>query len=312
MVVVAGSLSFDFVMNFPGRFADQIMPEKIHILNLSFLAERLNKNFGGTAANIAYGLSLLGEKAAILAPAGRDFGAYRRFLKKSGVLTKYIKVYKSEFTSNYFAVVDQSDNQIGGFYAGAMSKTGRLSLKKITEPVDFVIISPTDPQAMVKLATECQEMGLPYLFDPGMQLPRLSASELARGAYGAKILIGNDYEVGLMLKRLGLTKKRLLRKVGILVTTLAERGSLIETLEKKIKVAPGRPKNTSDPVGAGDSYRAGFMAGFLKDLDLKTCGQMGSISAVYTVEKVGTTTHCFTRGEFCDRYKRNFKKELVF
>jgi len=171
MIVVIGSLSFDFVMNFPGKFADQILPEKIHQINLSFLTEKLNKNYGGTAANIAYNLALLGEKPAILSPAGKDFVPYRFFLKKNGVETKYIKVYKNDFTANYFAVVDQTDNQIGGFYAGAMAKADQLSLKKIKEPLDLVIISPTQPEAMVKFAQECQQLKIPYLFDPGMQLP---------------------------------------------------------------------------------------------------------------------------------------------
>lgn len=311
MIVVVGSLSFDFVMNFPGKFADQILPEKIHILNLSFLTEKLNKNFGGTAANIAYTLALLEEKPAILSVAGKDFGSYRQFLKRSGIETKYIKIYRNYFTSNYFAVVDRSDNQIGGFYTGAMSKTGSLSLKAIRQPIDFVIISPTDPAAMIKFAKECQELNLPYLFDPGMQLPRLTGSQLNRGITGARILIGNDYEIGLLQRKTGLGKKTLLKKVKILVTTLAEKGSLIETGRKTIEVKVAKPLKVCDPVGAGDAYRAGFVVGFRKNLDLETCGQMGAVAAVYTVEKYGTTSHRFTRGEFCDRFERNFRKKLI-
>jgi len=310
MIIITGSLAFDFIMNYPGRFADQIIPEKIHILNLSFLTEKLNKNLGGTAGNIAYNLSLLRKKTAILATAGKDFGLYKKFLSKSGVLTKYIKIIEDDYTSNYFAVVDQSDNQIGGFYSGAMAKAKTLSLRTIKEKIDFVVISPTDPEAMIKFAKECKQLKIPYLFDPGMQLPRLSREQLQKGVFGAEILIGNDYEINLSQKKLKLNKRSLLTKVKILITTLAEKGSLIETKKKTIKIKTAKPKEICDPVGAGDAYRGGFIAGYTNGLNLKTCGQMGAVCAVYTVEKYGTTTHKFSKKQFCQRYKNNFGKTL--
>jgi len=312
MIVVIGSLAFDYVMNFAGRFADQIVPEKIHLINLSFLTDKLNKNFGGTAANIAYNLSLLENKVAILAPAGKDFANFKAFLKSSGVLTKYIKIDKKTFTSNYFAIVDSLDNQIGGFYSGAMAKTSSLSLLNIKEKIDFVIISPTEPKAMLKFAKECQTLKIPYLFDPGMQLPRLTNRQLLSGILRAEILIGNDYEIGLIQKKLKLNKKALLRKVNIIITTLASKGSIIEAKNKKIKIKAAKPISTIDPVGAGDAYRAGFITGFLKNLNLSTCGMIGSLVAVYTVEKQGTTIHKFTKKQFCDRFKRNFNQPLKF
>jgi adenosine kinase len=312
MILVTGSLAFDFIMNFSGRFADQIMPEKIHILNLSFLTEKLHKNFGGTAGNIAYNLSLLGQETAIMASAGKDFGTYKQFLKRSQVEVSYIKVIKNDFTANYFAVVDKSDNQIGGFYAGAMSWDEKLSFKspKLLKTLEFVIISPTVPQAMIKFAQECQKLNIPYMFDPGMQLPRLTLNQLRDGISGAKILIGNDYEVSLILKKLKFNKKQLLKKDKILITTLAEKGSLIETKNKSTVIKAAKPKAVVDPVGAGDAYRAGFIAGYQKEFDLETCGQMGAVTAVYTVEKYGTTTHHFSRKQFCGRFKENFGKEL--
>lgn len=312
MVVVAGSLAFDFVMNFPGRFSEHIMLEKIHVLNLSFLTERLNKNFGGTAGNIAYNLALLGEKPIVLSTAGKDFRPYKKFLAKSGVNTRYIKIVRDDFTSNYFAVVDKLDNQIGGFYAGAMLEDKKLSFKKIREIIDFVVISPTEPEAMINFAEQAQRLAIPYLFDPGMQLPRLEKAELMQGVSGAKILIGNDYEISLIQKKLNFGKKELLKKVDILITTLAEKGSIIETQERVLRVKAARPFNTCDPVGAGDAYRAGFLKGFLLNFDLKTCGQMGAVAAVYTVEKYGTTTHRFTREQFCKRYRNNYKEILQF
>jgi adenosine kinase len=311
MIVVAGSLSFDYIFNFPGKFKDHILPEKIHLLNLSFLTDKLNKNLGGTAGNISYNLSLLGEKALILAPAGKDFGPYQSFLKKAGIETKYIKRYKNDFTSNYFALVDQRDNQIGGFYAGAMAKADKLFLEKVKEPINLVVISPTKPEAMIKLAQEAQKKDLAYVFDPGMQLPRLSKIQLLKGIRGAEILIGNDYEISLIRKKSNLSKEQLLGKVKILITTLAEKGSLIETQKKKIKIKAAKAKNVSDPVGAGDAYRAGFAAGYLRGLDLGTCGQMGAVTAVYTVEKYGTMTHKFTKGQFEKRYYRNFYDKIT-
>ncbi len=311
MIIVTGSLSFDYIFNFPGKFKDHILAEKIHLLNLSFLTDKLNKNLGGTAANISYNLSLLGEQSIILATAGKDFAPYKRFLKKAGIETKYIKTYKNDFTSNYFALVDQRDNQIGGFYAGAMTKAKTLSITKMTGPIDLVVISPTEPKAMVKFVNECQQLKLPYLFDPGMQLPRLTKSELLKGINKAEILIGNDYEISLMRKRTNLTKRQLLSKVKILITTLAERGSLIETQKKKIKIKAAKPKNVSDPVGAGDAYRAGFVAGYLRGYNLRTCGQMGSVAAAYTVEKYGTMTHRFTKKEFEKRYYHNFYAKIT-
>jgi len=310
MILVTGSLAFDFIMNFPGRFSDHIMPEKIHILNLGFLTDRLRKNFGGTAANTAYNLVLFGEETAILATAGRDFTSYKKFLKKNRVETKYIKIYRNTFTSNYFAVVDQSDNQLGGFYSGPMEKADRLSVKDVKENINFAIIGPTSPAAIFKFSKECQKMDIAYLFDPGVQIPRLNKRQLLSGVAGAKILIANDYEVALLLRKIGLTKRALLKKVEILITTLAEKGSIVETENKAVKIRAARPKNTCDPVGAGDAYRAGFLAGYLRGFDLKTAGQIGSVCAAYTVEKYGTTTHRFTKKEFEKRYKENYGGEI--
>lgn len=307
MIIVVGSLAFDQIMDFPGRFSEAIMPDKIHMINLSFLTDTLSKNFGGTAGNIAYNLSLLGTNTAVLSSCGKDFLAYKNFLDKSGVKTAYINECSDLFTSNYFVVVDKSDNQIGGFYSGAMARDKSLSLDCIKEKIELVIISPTDPEAMIKFARECQQKKIPYMFDPGMQLPRLSNNQLEQGINNAEILIGNDYEMALIQKRLKLTSQELLKKVKILITTLGEKGSIINN---KIKIGTAKPKKIIDPVGAGDAYRAGFTAGFLKDLDLKTCGEMGATTACYTVEKQGTTTHSFTKKEFYDRFKDNFGGDI--
>ena len=188
-----------------------------------------------------------------------------------------------------------------------MNHSSELTLDTISEPVDFLIIAPDLPKTMIKLAQEAMEKKIPYLFDPGMQLPRLTNQELEEGIRGATILIGNDYEMGLMIKRLG---NDLIRTVPIVITTLGEKGSIIEQGNKKIEIKPSLPSQVLDPTGAGDAYRAGFMAGFLKEKDLKVCGQMGSLTACYTVEKYGTTTHHFTKEEFKERYIKNYDKEF--
>lgn len=291
-------------MDFPGNFAEHIDPSKIHILNLSFLVNTLKKQQGGTAGNIAYNLSLLKVPVAILGTAGEDFTPYGNFLKKSGVSTDHIKIIKGESTSQAFIVTDQKDNQITAFYPGAMASLTGLNLVRLKPR--FVVIAPNQPETMMALVSECQKLKIPYLFDPGMQLPRLSDKDLSLGIKGAKILIGNDYEMGLINKRVRSISNE------IIITTLGEKGSIIKTKDQTINIPPGKPKKVVDPTGAGDAYRAGFLAGYFKGLDLKICGQMGAIAACYTVEKYGTTTHIFSLSEYAKRYQKNFKNELPY
>jgi len=335
MILITGSLAFDYVMDFPGKFADHIMPEKIHMLNVSFLVREMKKGFGGTAGNISYNLSLLGLKSSLLATVGQDFSPYRQFLERNGIDTSYIKIVESGYTSTAFGITDKSDNQIWGFYTGADEMSDKLSIDSVKDKIKFGIIAPNNPKAMIKFAAEYKKYKIPYLFDPGMQLPHLNVSELNTATAGAKIIIGNDYEIALMKKKLGISHEKLLKLTPIVITTLGGKGSIIEsnnssfwgaqrlqnldsgqarmTGENKlrIKVKAAVPKNTSDPTGAGDAYRAGFVAGFTRGFDLKTCGQMGATCAAYTVEKYGTQTHKFTKEEFSQRYLENFGGKLT-
>ncbi len=310
MILVTGSLAFDYIMNFPGKFVDHILPDKIHILNLSFLLETLRKEKGGTAGNISYNLGLLKTNVSVLATAGEDFKDYGIFLEKSGVDISSIAIAKKESTATAFIITDQNDNQITGFYPGAMSLDKSLKISEIKNRPELVVISPTDPLAMDNFVAECQRFQVPYLFDPGMQLPRLTNEQLLKGIEGAKILITNDYEMNLIKDRLQLTDDQILSLVEIMITTLGEKGSEIKTKTQKLKIKPAKPSKISDPTGAGDAYRAGFLAGYIRGFNLQTCGQMGAVAACYTVEKYGTTTHAFTLFEFCKRYKENFAKDL--
>ncbi|MBI2018260.1 carbohydrate kinase family protein [Candidatus Daviesbacteria bacterium] len=320
MITVTGSLAFDHIMDFPGKFSDHIMPDKIHQINLSFLVNTLQKQKGGTAGNIAYNLALLQSPVSILGAAGSDFAEYGNFLKNAGVDISKIKILEGETTSSAYIMTDSSDNQISAFYPGAMTKNSQLSLEG--NPT-LVVISPNDPKSMVKFTKECQDAKIPYMLDPGMQLPTLNTEELKSMINGATILIGNDYEIELLMSKLPPEARlarggkcqmsNLLENAQVVITTLGEKGSVIETKDEKIATSPAAPRNDTgvvDPTGAGDAYRAGFLAGYSRGLNLKTCGQMGSVAACYAIEKYGTSNHTFTIQEFCERYKENFGGEL--
>jgi adenosine kinase len=310
-VVVTGSLSFDHIMGMPTRFSDHIMPDKLHVLNVSFIMKRFRREFGGTGGNIAYTLSLLKTPALLIATAGNDFGPYKKHLKKFKTLDiSGVKTYKSLTTANGFVMTDQDDNQIWGFYEGAMKKANKINLEKILKPSDFLVIAPNDPTAMINYAKTAIKLKIPFMFDPAFNIPHFSKNNLHLGVKNAKIVIGNDYENELIQRRLGWTKKQLLSSTQILITTLGAKGSRISHNNKTISIPSAKPTNTSDPTGAGDCYRAGFMAGYVKKFPLETCGKMGSISSVYTVEKYGTQTHKFTKKEFIKRYKQNFNEKI--
>ncbi len=311
-VIVTGTLGFDYIMDFPGKFADRIMPDKIHKISLGFLVDKLTRHFGGTAGNIAYTLSLLKINPVTLSTAGKDFSPYKKFLEKRKIATNDIIVHKNDVTGSYFVITDKEDNQIGSFYLGATRYTSDLSISKVlkTNKIDFAVLAPTQKTAMVKFVRECIKEKIPFLFDPAFQIDEFLPEELLLGIKSAKILIGNDYEISLVEKKLKVTHKDLLKMGPVVVTTLGDKGSLIETPKEKIVVKSAKPENTSDPTGAGDAYRAGFLSGYLRGFPLQVCGQMGSVAAAYTVEKYGTMTHNFTIMDFAKRYKENFNEDL--
>ncbi len=311
MILVTGSLAFDHIMDFPGKFSEHLMPEKKHILNVSFLVNQMRKGFGGTAGNIAYSLSLLGIRTALLGVAGQDFASYKEFLEKNEVDTSYVKMAENLYTSTAFGITDSKDNQIWGFYTGADFLSDQLSISLVRRKIDFGIIAPHNPRAMLNFAREYRGKKIPFLFDPGMQLPWFSGADLRSAFEGARIIIGNDYEVSVMEKKTGVKNLHELSNKGkIIITTLGEGGSRISENGQTTQIQAARVKNSTDPAGAGDAYRAGFMAGYMRGFDLLICGQMGSVAAAYTVEKYGTTTHVYSVQQFCDRYRENFGERL--
>lgn len=302
-VIVTGSLAFDHIMNLPGVFSDYIMPDKIHKLNVSFLVDTLRKEFGGTGGNIAYNLALLGIKVKIVAAAGSDSDEYISWLAKHKIDVSEIKKFKDVLTAAGFVITDKQDNQIWNFYGGAMRQARRLSLLSIKVRPSLVVIAPNDPKAMIQYAKECQKNHWDYLFDPAFYIPSISKKDLAVVVKKAKIVIGNDYEITMLKRKIGdfETEKQ------IWITTLGEKGSVVRQGGIEYKVPAAKPKKVVDPTGAGDAYRAGFVAGYLQGLALKICGRMGAVCAAYTVEKYGTQTHKFNRKEFKQRYAANFR-----
>lgn len=308
MVYVTGSLAFDFIMDFPGRFADQIIADKIHQINISFLVNSLTVSRGGTSANIAYNLGLFSVHTSIVACCGKDFGEYRDFLTKSGIDCSYIREIKSLYTARAFITTDKSDNQITGFYPGALVHDKDLKIPKCAGKDDLVIVAPTDPEAMDSFVRQCIERRIPFLFDFGMQLPRLSLDTLVAGMENAMIVVANDYEMALLKSKIKRPKDQETKgsRGQITVTTLGEKGCYIEKGKEKVYVPAAKPEKVIDPTGAGDAFRAGFITGFLGGKSLQECGRMGNLCAVYTVEKFGTTTHRFNLREFRERYKKNY------
>jgi adenosine kinase len=309
-LAVSGSLAYDQIMDFPGKFHDHILPGQIHNLNVSFLIGALRRSFGGTAGNIAYNLSLLGLKPLLFGVVGSDFLAYEKWLKKNGTDLSQIAKVDDKVTAAAYIITDQTDNQITAFYPGPDIKNYARRAASVPH-LDLAIIAADDTKRMLEYATIYRQKKVPFIFDPGQQLTALNDAELRGAIKGAKVLIGNDYEIKLISKRLKLNLAALAKMVEILVVTKGGTGSEIYSAGKKVVVPPAKPKNTSDPTGAGDAYRAGLIYGLLAGYDLKTCGQLAGLVAVYTVEAFGTQTHQFMIAELRKRYYDNYREKLV-
>lgn len=311
-LVVAGSVAFDHIMSIPQRFKDYIMPDKLHILNISFDVDKLRVSYGGNGANVAYGLGLLKVKPILLATVGPDFSAYKTWLKTAGVNVTYIKSNSKIPTAAGFVVIDKDDNQIWSFYRGAMVKARLLRLKPVVNKNDLVMIVPNDFKAMELYVAEVNRLKLRLIFDPSYQLTPMSGTKLSLGARIAEVIVGNDYENELLFRKTGLKKSQLLKMNKIVITTFGAKGSIIETGTDKWMIPPLRAKKVVDPVGAGDAYRAGFMAAYVKNLPLPVCGRLGSLVAVYAVETAGTQEYKFSLLELRQRFRQNFGESLGF
>jgi adenosine kinase len=304
-IVVTGSIAYDYLMSFPGSFTEHLLPDQLSRVSLSFLVDSMDKRRGGCAPNIAYTLSLLGERPALMGTAGQDFGEYRRWLDAAGVDTALVHEVPGKFTASFFCSTDSSNNQIASFYTGAMAHAGELSFRT-AGPVDLAIISPNDPAAMLQYAEECRAIGIRYIFDPGQQCARMDGTELADGLQGAFMVICNDYEFGLIEQKTGRSEADVLAHAGMLVITRGEHGATVVTRDERYDVPAVTPRRIEDPTGVGDAYRGGFMKGLAMGADPLTCARLGSVAATYALEHLGGQSHAYTWAEFQERYQAHF------
>jgi len=310
-ILISGSLVYDHIMDFPDRFKNHILPDNIHILNVCFTVDKLGKSKGGTLGNIAYSLKLLGADPIVVSSVGQDGEEYIEYLNKLGLGTDKITKDKKLFTASCYITTDLDDNQITAFYNGALGCAPDIFFKKKDKKPKWSIISPTQKKVMIKHLSQCVGLGIKTIFDPGQQIPAYSDKELKKAINQADVLIGNDYEIKMIMKRTGLGKKEILKKIEIVVTTYGERGSRIDTRDgQEILVEACRPKKIVDPTGAGDAYRAGFLLGLDKGYNLRGCGRLGSVAASFAIEKYGTQEHKFSLASFRERYKVSYREDV--
>ncbi|HNY64243.1 MAG TPA: carbohydrate kinase family protein [Deltaproteobacteria bacterium] len=300
-IVVSGSLAYDRIMDFPGYFAEHILPEKIHVLNVCFQVDGMKEKFGGTAGNIAYSLKLMGEDPIISACIGHDYHRYLEWLGKNGISTEAIRVVEEDFTACAYITTDRADNQITGFNPGAMRYSSNLDFSRLDPKDTILIVSPGNLEDMITYPRKCREKGISYIFDPGQSLPMLGPDDLIEAIDGCTILITNDYELDLIMSKTGLDKKALLERAQTVITTLGELGSMVSTRDGDVRVPIGKTRQVVDPTGAGDSFRGGLLSGLVKGKAIDECARMGSVCASFSVECYGTQAYGFTIEEFNER-----------
>ena len=304
-IVVTGSIAFDYLMSFPGRFTEHFLPEHMNRVSLSFLVDSMDKRRGGCAPNIAYTLALLGERPRLMGTAGQDFGDYRRWLEAAGVDTTLVADVSDKFTASFFCSTDMEGNQIASFYTGAMANAAELSFRTVTD-CEIAIVSPNDPGAMTQYADECRALAIPYIWDPGQQCARMSGDELREGVIGAALVICNDYELELLRQKTGLGEDEILSHAGGLVVTRGEHGCTVFADGTRTEVPAVPPTRIVDPTGVGDAFRGGFLKGLARGADGVTSAKLGAVAAAYALEHLGGQSHAYTWQEFRDRFQSNF------
>ncbi len=309
-IIVTGSVAYDYLMSFPGKFTEHFLPEHMARVSLSFLVDSMDKRRGGCAPNIAYTLALLGERPRLMATAGQDFEEYARWLDAAGVDTSLVKVVDGKFTASFFCSTDADSNQIASFYTGAMANAAELSFRTAGD-CGLAIISPNDPAAMIQYAEECRTLGIPFIWDPGQQCARMSGQELKDGIAGAAIVISNSYEFELIRQKTGLDEETILEQCGALVITRGEDGCSIVEADGRTDVPAVPPASLVDPTGVGDAFRGGFMKGMAGGADYAVCARMGTVAATYALEHLGGQSHAYTWEEFRDRYEVHFGRAVA-
>lgn len=308
MIIVTGTIAYDYIMDFPGRFADHILPEQIHQINLSFIVDTFAKRRGGTAGNMSYTLGLLQTPHILFSVAGNDFDEYKKAFEKLNIDLSNVMIDKTQTSSTGFAMTDKQDNQIWGYFYGASKHIPKLELKKVAKKGDWVVIGPSGASGSMSMVRQCVELEIQYMFDPGFILTQVNDEDLSYGVENSSHVIGNDYEINLMTNRVKKWRELAFRK--IVITTLGAEGAMIEHEGKKEQIKAVSPKKVVDPTGAGDAFRSGFLAGVERGLDLKTSGQMGAVAASFAIEQYGTQEHIFSLEGFKNRYRQAYSNVL--
>lgn len=304
MIIVTGTIAFDYIMDFPGAFADHILPEQLHKINLSFIVSKFDKRRGGTAGNLSYSLGLLKTPHKLFSYAGKDFGEYKKTFDKFKIDTSAVKIDKENFSSTGFAMADKTHNQIWGYFFGASEKIPTLKLSTVAKKGDVVFVGPSGAAGSMSFINQCIKQKLDYIFDPAFILTQVTKADLKKGLTHASIVMGNDYEIKLMESMVeGWSENN---KNQIVVKTLGADGALIFDHGKEIKIKPCKAKVVADPTGAGDAWRAGFLTGIHNGFDLKISGQMGAVAGAFAVESYGGQEHKYTVTEFKKRYLKTY------
>ncbi len=307
--LICGSLAYDTVMVFPGRFREHILPDSIHMLNVSFLVPSMKRNFGGCSGNIAYNLRLLGGEGAPMATVGTDFEVYARWLAECGVRTDHVLTIDGEFTAQAFITTDLDANQINAFHPGAMDHSHRNHVP-VDAGVTLGVIAPDGREGMLAHSMQFAAAGIPVLFDPGQQLPRFDRAELLGFVERSRWIAVNDYEAQLLRDRTGEEVSTIAKKVEALIITRGAQGSVILAGGREIEIPAARADAVVDPTGCGDAYRAGLIHGLVQGLDWETTGRIASLLGAIKIAHAGTQNHRVTPGEFADRFRAAFGRAL--
>ena len=305
--LICGSLAFDTIMVFADRFANHILADRIHMLNVSFLVPHMRREYGGCAGNIAYNLTLLGDAGYPMATVGRDFAPYREWLTRVGVPLDYVRVIDTELTAQAFITTDLDDNQITAFHPGAMQQAHQ---NRVSEARDIAlgIVAPDGREGMIQHAAQFAAAGIPFIFDPGQGLPMFGGEELRRFIAQARWVTVNDYEWQLVQQKTGWSEQELIERVEALIVTRGAHGSTIYTRAAEITIPAARPAALVDPTGCGDAYRAGLIHGLLRGLDWQATGRIASLMGAIKIESRGTQNHRFTQAEFAARLGTAFPR----
>ncbi|MGW0588286.1 carbohydrate kinase family protein [Streptosporangium sp. NPDC002607] len=305
-IAVTGSIATDHLMTFPGRFGDQLIADQLHRISLSFLVDDLQIRRGGCAANIAFGMGCLGLRPVLVGAVGADFADYRSWLERHGVDCDSVHVSELHHTARFLCTTDDDHNQIASFYTGAMAEARLIELGPISQRLgglDLVLISPNDPEAMLRHTAEARQRAIPFAADPSQQLARMPGEEIRELVDGAAYLFGNDYEKGMIEQKTGWADEEILDRVGVRVTTLGPKGVVIDRKdEPPLHVPPAPELGKADPTGVGDAFRSGFLAALAWDLSLERCGQVGNLTATHVLERVGGQEYELGQRIFLERF----------